>query len=159
MTDDELILREFPFTTIALRAANSVQDTVAPARAAEDIYPGMLLLPNATDTIKSTLEGTRGTPLILAIEKGEIGETIHDVYLDGEAVLTWSPQRGDLALLRVEAQSDISVGDFLTGAGDGTVRVIESDEQDVALFQAVSACDATSSDEELLTPLVAALVL
>ena len=168
MTAVETAQRNFGYTTIALKCNTLHIDTSFPAKDDEDIYPGMLLLVEEDSdgvwtTIKCTVDASDAdgkTPVIgLAMEKREVGETIHDVYDDGENVIAVVPHKGDKVLVRVYNGEDVSTLDYLVSNGDGTVRVADSGEYYVALFQAAGDCDMTQSDEDDEIALVPAYVL
>ena len=165
LTATETAQRNFAYTTVALKCSNELHQEMAfPMKDSEAIYPGMLLLAEQDTegdwyTIKQTADATRDLVIALALEKREVGQTVHDVYIDGENVSVLFPKKGDKVLVRVLDGESVNELDYLVSNGDGTVRVVDSGETDIAIFQAVADCNMAQSESDDEIALVPAYVL
>jgi hypothetical protein len=169
MTAIETAQKNFAHTTVGLKCQDFHIETTFPAKDGEDIYPGMLLTAEEdTDGVWSTIKQTidaatddgKKPVVALAMEKGEAGETVHDVYDDGENVIVLLPQKGDFVLARVLNGESIVTEDYLVSNGDGTVRVADDATETLkAVFVALEACDMAQTDEDDEIALVKCVVL
>lgn len=151
MTTAESAKRNFAQTTVALDCNPMHIKTKLPALTSEAIYPGMLVAFTTANTIKNTAAAATDDAvpvLALAMEKGEVGETVHDVYDDLENVIVLYPKKGDRVLARIKNGEDIVAGDQLVGEGDGTFREAASAELPTAMLEADGTCDMGQSDED-----------
>lgn len=154
MTLQELALRNFAITTICLDTDIHAQ-SIGPA-GATPIYPGMWVAP-ARHVVPQPGGTQSRAPLIIAIEQGELGKTIHEAYDEGDFVNVILPRKNDFIAVRVTDEAVVEVGDVLVCNGDGTFRPLESGENDLyGQVVAIAACDASESDA---IPIVTVLVL
>jgi hypothetical protein len=112
------------------------------AEALGDITPGMLI-ERAEGGVQAHSGGVVSTHF--AIEFGSTGRAIDDQYEEGDQVLfrTFLPGAGVNALL--DDGENASEGDFLSSAGDGSLKVAEVD--DIAVAQALESVDNSAGED------------
>lgn len=90
--------------------------------AAAAITPGMLVEVTAANEVQAHSTDNGEALTMLAGEDEFQGKTINDAYAANERVQCWLPQRGDMAYAILTDNQVVAVGDWLTSAGNGTVR-------------------------------------
>ena len=90
--------------------------------AAGAITPGHLLELASATTVKVHASAGESVLPMIALEDELQGKTISDAYASAAPVQVWIPQRGDIANMLLKNGENVSVGDFLESAGDGTLQ-------------------------------------
>ena len=109
------------------------------AEADGSITPGMLVEREGSDKVKAHgTEGGNAAPSF-ALPFGMTGRGLEDEYDDEDQVVfsTYTPGSGIYALL--DGGEDVDAGDFLTSAGDGSLK--EAAAGDVIVAQALDDVD------------------
>lgn len=104
-------------------------DVIIERLAAATITPGMLLeLTSANKVQAHSRLGEEVTPTLFALEDELQGRGIDDNYAEGDPVQVWVAQRGEDVYAILADDQDVSIGDPLKSAGDGTlIKYVESD--------------------------------
>lgn len=84
------------------------------------IKPGMLLLEAEGIVIAHDVPGASAFPMF-ALEDELQGNGIDDNYSTDDPVQVWIPYRGDIVNCLLKDGEDVSAGDWLVSAGDGTL--------------------------------------
>jgi len=104
--------------TISLKAPGVREE----ATASEAITPGHLIEFGGSDDIqKHSSAGGDAQPLV-AVENDVVGDDISTDYVSGEQVQFDAPHTGAVYLMRLADGENVTRGDFLESAGDGTVQ-------------------------------------
>ncbi len=112
-----------------------------PANAA--ITPGNLIELLSTGKVrKHTAEGGLTLPMF-ALEDELQGRDIDTNYAEDAPVQCWIAQRGEEVYALIADGEDVSVADKLASNGDGTLKVVESDDVPIAI--ALEAIDLSGS--------------
>lgn len=87
---------------------------------------------------------------MFAVEDELQGKGIDNAYAAGDQVQCWIPGRGDVVNAILKDGENVGVGDFLTSAGDGTLKQTDfassATEPGLAVIgQVVKACDMSGS--------------
>jgi hypothetical protein len=91
------------------------------------ITPGDLLEVTSAGLVQAhSVEGGVILPII-ALEDELQGNGIDDDYAASDKIQCWVAQAGEMAYLNVAEGEDVSTGDKLISAGDGTVKVYTGD--------------------------------
>lgn len=110
---------------------------------AEAFYPGHLLEWNSDkELIKHDSSGGHCAPLMVALEDVYQGNGVDTVYVVDDVAIALICKPGAFINVRVKDGENITVGDILESAGDGTVQAYTSG---TPLGTAMSACDMSSS--------------
>ncbi len=133
-----------PPNTILLNVRNR-HELERPLEAGQDITPGMLIqYTSGALTVRphSTAAGVP-SPILVATEMPiRAGSGIDDPYnVDGEVVSFHVALSGDQLWMLAEAGSNVSEGDLLESAGDGTLQAATSG----AAFRALQEVDFSAS--------------
>jgi len=109
------------------------------------IYPGMLLIMSAADTVTAHSDDapTAGCLAMFAVEDALQGKDIDDTYVTGDPVKCWIPGRGDEVYAILEDGANVAVGAFLESNGAGYLQAFSSGNGAVAI--ALQAVDLTGS--------------
>jgi hypothetical protein len=113
------------------------------------IYPGMLLIMSAADTVVAHSDDapTQGCLAMFAVEDALQGRDIDEPYVTGDPVKCWIPGRGDEVYAVLEDGAIAAVGTFLESNGAGMLQAFSSGNGAVAI--ALEAKDlSTSSGQE-----------
>lgn len=87
---------------------------------------------------------------MFALESELEGEEISHALTSGEQIEVWTPHRGDVVNALLKNGENISEGDFLESAGDGTLEGIEEESAGIEhinsiIGQAIEAVDMSDS--------------
>jgi hypothetical protein len=117
------------------------------------IYPGMLLLMSAADTVVAHNDDVPVNCLpMFALEDALQGKDIDDPYVIGDPVKVWVPYRGDEVYGILEDGANASVGSFLTSNGAGMLQVASSSEACVGIALESLNLSGSSGVEESSAP-------
>lgn len=106
--------------TILIKSTTNVFDEKVAAAA---ITPGHLIERTSADKVQKHSTGGGSVLPMFALEDENQGNDLNHAYEAAERVKCWIPGRGDQVTARVNSDSeDLSIGDFVESAGDGTVR-------------------------------------
>lgn len=148
----DLAYRVHAITTIILESAATIMKTLKVDHAAGWL-PGQLYI---------GLVGGAGTedtkvPVMVLVEKDIAGQTVHDAYLENEALIVWHAQPGDRIALRLAAGLSIEEGEYIVSAGSGDVRAYNSGPDSEAAVFAMALEDLTLDEGDI--NLLAAVVI
>lgn len=104
--------------TIRVKSYLNVQDEKV-ANAA--ITPGHLIERMSTDKVRKHASADGPVFPMFALENALEGEGITDAYSATDTVFCWIPTQGDQVYAHISV-TDVSIGDLLVSAGDGTLR-------------------------------------
>ncbi len=131
--------------------ANVIEEYVANAA----ITPGHLLQLLSTDKVQKHANAGQNALVMFALEDELQGKGIDEDYSADAPVQCWIPQRGDQVYALLKDGENISIGDFLESAGDGTLQKHVADVDSTAdittiyplqiVGQAVEAIDLSGS--------------
>jgi len=114
------------------------------------IYPGMLLKLASDGDVEIHDDENGRAEALFAEEDAVQGRTVSQVYTVDEVVSCILPMVGCEIRALIQDGQDISIGDRLVSAGDGTLKALgtlDSEAIDVFVIGvAVEACDLTGSD-------------
>lgn len=113
------------------------------------ITPGDLVEVMSTGRVRRHNGRSENALTMFALEDELQGKTIDDNYAQHDKVQVWVAGRGDLVYARLKADENISIGDWLVSAGDGTLEkynpAFHSAGDDVHPLKIVAqACDASN---------------
>jgi len=86
------------------------------------IMPGHLIELLATNKVAPHGPADVNALPMFAVEDELQGRGIDDVYAKGDQVQCWIPGRGDIVNAILKDGENVGIGDFLTSAGDGTLK-------------------------------------
>ena len=110
------------------------------------IYPGMLLLMSAADTvIAHNDDAPANCAPLFAVEDELQGKGIDDSYVTGDPVQCWIPGRGDIVYAILKDGENVAVGAFLESDGSGYLQAYTSG---AVVGQALEALDLSGSSGE-----------
>ena len=114
------------------------------------ITPGFLLERDSTDKVKAHATAGGRSQRMFAIEDDLQGKGITDDYANGALIQYMVFKPGDLVNALIANDENISIGDYLSSNGDGTLKKMVEDssatikeEKEVAVAR--EACDMTGS--------------
>lgn len=116
------------------------------AAAGGAITPGHLIKFNSSGAL--VVHATAGGNAIkmFALENELYGQSTADAYASGDRVPYFVARPGDVIQCRIKASENISVGDFLESAGDGTLQEVTSDSADLNNANVIGlALDSTNT--------------
>lgn len=87
------------------------------------ITPGHLLELTSVGKVQAHTGAGHNIIPLFAIEDELQGNGIDDNYSTGDQVQSWIPYRGDIVYALLKDGQDVSIGDLLESAGDGTLQV------------------------------------
>jgi hypothetical protein len=91
----------------------------------QPIYPGFLCQQSALEEVLPHLTADGTAERLIAVENSSYrGKTIYDRYEVGERVMLRIGRSGDVFLCAVQSDLAISIDDFVTSAGDGTLKPV-----------------------------------
>ena len=121
-------------------------DVIEEHLAGGTIYPGMLLMMSAEDTVIAHNDDAPANCYpMFALEDELQGNAIDDPYSSGDQVQVWIPWRGDQVYAIVEDGHNYTVGTFLESNGAGVLQPYTSGK---AIAQIVEALDLSGSSGE-----------
>lgn len=94
--------------------------------AVEAITPGMLIQVSAGKWRKHA-DAAKNAPPWFALEREEMGKDIDDDYAIDDQVKAGRFSKGDKVNALIASGQNISDGDYLESAGDGTLKVVATD--------------------------------
>jgi len=112
--------------------------------AAEALYPGRMIELDSNDEVQMHSSAAGVAVPMFAIEDALQGNGIDDQYASGDPVQTWIPNRGDEVYAILADGENVSIGDFLSSAGDGGLQGGTTEPVGVAL----EALDLSGSSGE-----------
>jgi len=131
------------YNTIKLK---KYSDVIEEHTAGGTIYPGMLLIMSAADTVVAHNDDNPATFIpIVALEDELQGKGIDDAYVSGDQVQCWIPYRGDQVYAIAEDGSNYTVGSFVASNGIGYVHPYASG---VPFGVVIEALDLSGSSGE-----------
>lgn len=109
------------------------------------IYPGMLLIMSAANTVTAHSDDAPagGCLPMFAVEDALQGKDIDNTYVSGDKVKAWIPGRGDEVYAILEDGANVSVGTFLESNGAGYLQAFTSGNGAIAI--AIEALNLTGS--------------
>jgi hypothetical protein len=114
------------------------------------IYPGMLLKLASDGDVEIHDDENGRAEALFAEEDASQGKTVDDVYIVDNVVSCILPQLGCEIRALIQDGQDISIGDRLVSAGDGTLKALgtlDSEAVDVFVIAvAMEACDLSGSN-------------
>jgi len=114
------------------------------------IYPGMLLKLDSSGYVGIHDDENGRAEALFAEEDALQGNTVSTVYTVANLVSCILPGMGCEIRALIQDEQDISIGDRLVSAGDGTLKALgtlDSEAIDVFVIAvAMEACDLTGSD-------------
>lgn len=110
--------------TIKLKSYVDVQ---IERKAAEALYPGYLIELNSNDKVQAHANAGQSVLSMFAIENALEGEEISTEINSDDWVRCWTPIRGDEVNAVLADGEDVSIGDKLESAGDGTLQKFTAD--------------------------------
>ncbi len=121
------------------------------------IYPGMLLELQSDDTVDIHDDENGRAEAIFAEEDALQGNTVETVYTVANVVSCILPQVGCEIRALIQDGQDISIGERLVSAGDGTLKALGTlDSEAIDVFVIAVAMEACSADDSR-TPTTGAL--
>lgn len=106
------------------------------------IYPGALVtVVNGVVANHAVADGY--TEHKLAMNQAEIGELVTDAYVSGDLVRVNTARAGDVYAVRLKANENVAIGDYLVSAGDGTVKKAGSGDTTI-LFKTLDASNVAT---------------
>jgi hypothetical protein len=119
-----------------------------------NIYPGMLLLMSAADTVVAHSDDAPagGCLPMFAVEDALQGRDIDDPYVTGDPVKVWIPGRGDEVYAILEDGGNVSVGTYLESNGAGMLQAFSSGNGAVAIALETKDLSESSGVEDSSTP-------
>ena len=113
------------------------------------ITPGALLELTSAGLVKAHSDAGGVALPMFALEDELQGKEINDNYAANDKIQVWVAVRGEIVFANIADNEDVSIGDYLVSAGDGTLRVAgSSGDGSVYVGQAVAALDRSASGEE-----------
>ena len=99
-------------------------DVIEEYEAGGTITPGMLLKLNSSGKVVAhDSAGGNVNVVMFALENALEGKGIGDNYSSGDQVQVWIPYRGDEVYAILKDGENVSVGDPLESAGDGSLQL------------------------------------
>lgn len=121
-------------------------DVIEEYTAGGTIYPGMLLLMSAADTVVAHSDDAPVNCLpMFALEDELQGKDINDPYVSGDPVQCWIPYRGDEVYAILEDGAHVEIGGFVESNGAGMLQAYSSGH---ALGIALEHLDLSGSSGE-----------
>jgi len=116
------------------------------------IKPGMLLDRSGAVVIAHGSAGVRANVIRIAEEDELQGKEVGDSYASGAQVITRALLPGDEVNVLLRDGQDIAAGDGLVSNGDGTVRIVDTDEfPDFIALEALDlSATANTTDQHIL---------
>jgi len=115
------------------------------------VKPGMLLELTSADVVKAHATEGGYSERAFAVEDALQGDTVDDSYADGALVSYHLVEPGAKVQALIKAGEDISIGDRLVSAGDGTLIAEDSVASGTTVKQiiavAAAACDLSDSGD------------
>jgi hypothetical protein len=128
------------YNTIKLK---KYSDVIVEHLAGGTIYPGMLLIMSAADTVVAHNDDAPVNCYpIFALEDELQGKGINDAYASGDPVQCWMPGRGDEVYALLEDTANVSVNTYLESNGSGYLQAYTSGK---AVAVALEALDLSGS--------------
>jgi hypothetical protein len=117
-------------------------------KAGGTIYPGMLLIMSAEDTVVAHNDDNPATfmPLV-AVEDALQGRSIDDPYVSGDPVKVWVPYTGDWVYAIAEDGSNYTVGMFVASNGSGYVQPYASGVPFGVVMKAIDLSGSTGLED------------
>jgi len=110
------------------------------------LTPGMLLEITSADLVQAhSTDGGTALPMF-ALEDELQGKEIDDNFAVSAKIQVWVAVRGEMVYALIADSETVEIGDWLVSAGNGKLRVAESDDNSI-VGVAVEAIDMTDSDE------------
>lgn len=113
-----------------------------------DILPGMLVETNSSDLLVPHSDAGGWSSKMFAIEDSYQGRTVDTVYADGDLVQIHRAQPGDKIQAILAGEQVITVDDFLTSNGDGTLKLAAT--TDIRVAKAAEALDLTGDPDAFI---------
>ena len=117
------------------------------------VTPGMLVVRTATGVRPHNVAGFGAAHV--AVEYGMVGRGIDDDYAIGDQATFKTYQAGSGVYALLDDGNDVSAGDFLISAGDGTLELQAADSTAVIVAQAMEAVNSGASVARIQVELVA----
>jgi hypothetical protein len=119
--------------------------------AGETITPGYLLeVASDGDYDLHSTAGGNVRPIVVALEEDYIGGEISDTYAANDRVRGWYPRSGEEAYMVHNTAEDVSIGDRLISAGDGTVKKYSTESVLTSAVAATLTTGAEASNNAIL---------
>jgi hypothetical protein len=110
------------------------------------LTPGMLLEITSADLVQAhSTDGGIALPMF-ALEDELQGKEIDDNFAVSAKIQVWVAVRGEIVYALIADSETVAIGDWLVSAGNGKLRVAESDDNSI-VGVAVEALDMTDSDD------------
>lgn len=102
--------------------------------AAAAITPGHLVEMDSDGKAAVHSDEDQNALPMFALEDELQGETITDAYSENDQVPVWIPTRGDQVYAILAESENVAIGDFLSSAGDGTLKKHVEDAESAGLL-------------------------
>jgi len=97
--------------------------------AAEAVTPGMVIEVNSDEKVQKHSTAGGSLQYKVAREDEYQGKTIDEDYASGDKVSVWTPRRGERGNLILLDGENVSIGDYVESAGDGTIQKYIADTE------------------------------
>jgi hypothetical protein len=129
-------------------------DVIEEHKAGGTIYPGMLLILSAADTVVAHNDDAPANCLpMFALEDELQGKGIDDAYASGDQVQCWIPYRGDVVYAILENGADIEVGEYLESNGSGYLQACTSAQAVGVSLEDLDLSGSTGEEDSSEAPL------
>ena len=108
------------------------------------IYPGMLLIMSADDTVVAHNDDAPANCLPMF--------ALDEPYVSGDQVQCWIPYRGDQVYAILEDGADVSVGTFLESNGSGYLQAYTSGKVVGIAMEALDLSGSTGAEDSSEAP-------
>ena len=115
------------------------------AEAAAEVKPGHLLTLTSEGKVQPHATAGGYAERAFAVERSEMGQTIDDAYAQGDQVKFVLAMPGDVVWAFLKNGQTVSVGDLVTSAGDGTLKV--KGDTDIPVGVVLEALDLSGASE------------
>jgi hypothetical protein len=123
-------------------------DVIEEHKAGGAIYPGMLLIMSAEDTVIAHNDNDPAAfCTMVALEDELQGKGIDDPYVTGDQVQVWIPYRGDWVYAIAEDGTNYTVGSFVASAGNGYVKAFSSGEAFGVVVKAINLSGSSGAED------------
>lgn len=123
-------------------------DVIEEHKAGGTIYPGMLLIMSAEDTVVAHNDNDpTAFSKIVALEDELQGKGIDDAYVTGDQVQCWIPNSGDWVYAIATDGTNYTVGSFVASAGNGYVKAFASGVAFGVVMKALDLSGSSGAEE------------
>lgn len=133
------------YNTIKLK---KYSDVIEEHKAGGTIYPGMLLIMSAADTVVAhNDDNPTAFCAMVALEDELQGKGINDAYVSADQVQCWIPGRGDWVYAIAQDGANYTVGSFVASAGNGYVKAFSSGVAFGVVIEALNLSGSSGAED------------